>query len=98
MQGNAAHDETAQQMLLAAANAIKALLPDDWDVASSAREDQASDLSYDATITVRAPDGQIATFLTEVKARPMAGTEQLLWRLNRIGLDTNREVLLVAPY
>jgi hypothetical protein len=101
MRGNSAIGEMERRIVLDAVKAIRTLLPRNWEVASSfasPEESLALDASYDASILVRAPDGQVATFLTEVKTGRVAGADRVLEGLRRLLATTKRQVLLVAPY
>ncbi len=84
------------RILLDAVNAIKGLLPGGWDVFPE--EGRGPHEGYDASILVRAPDGQAVAFLTEVKVGRVEGANSLLERLRRVRLETGAEVLLLAPY
>jgi hypothetical protein len=101
VQGNEAKEETTSWLVLDAMKAMKTLLPNGWEVTHSfvpPEETLGSDPGYDATILIRAPDNQVATFLTEVRPGRLAGANHVLEKLRRVGVAAGREVLLVAPY
>jgi DNA-binding transcriptional ArsR family regulator len=94
-------EETPAEVLAGAIERLRRLLPRGWDVTLSYDELGVAAPAagrVDAILAVRAPDGNTASLLVEVKVGRMRDAGRAVERIRKLADDLGRPAILVAPY